>query len=89
MKVARLGKVVKAISNIDALFVIDATESMGPYLKSVVAAIRDRVTELAKRNETFVPLFDHLYGDYNEQVKDGLDFYALPFSVAERSRGAR
>lgn len=86
-EVARLGKAVKAIGNIDVLFVVDATESMGPYVRSVVAAIRQRVSQLAARNEMALRYSAVLYGDYNETKDGGLDFFALPFSAANDLTG--
>jgi hypothetical protein len=79
-EIARLGQVVRAISNIDVLFVIDATESMGPYLQAVVAAIRRHVTEAQTRNEWSLRYSIVLYGDYNRKKEGGLDYYSLAFS---------
>jgi hypothetical protein len=60
---------------------------MGPYVKSVVAAIREKVTQQAARNETAFRYSVVVYGDYNEKVKDGLDYYAWPFSAANDLTG--
>jgi hypothetical protein len=79
-EVARLGQVVKAISNIDVLFVVDATESMGPYLRSVVRAVRKHVERATTNREWSFRYSVVVYGDYNRQREGGLDYFALPFS---------
>jgi hypothetical protein len=81
-EIARLGLTVKKSSNIDVLFVVDATESMGPYIKSVISAIRTRVNQVAIRGDSQLRYSVALYGDYNEKVNGLLDFYPLPFSEA-------
>jgi hypothetical protein len=81
-EIARLGLTVKKASNIDVLFVVDATESMGPYFKAIVAAIRARVNQVAVKGDLQLKYSIALYGDYNEKVPGGLDFFALPFSEA-------
>ncbi|NPU13068.1 VWA domain-containing protein [Bradyrhizobium sp. 83002] len=86
-EVARLGLTVKRASNIDVLFVVDATESMGPYFKAVVAAIRARVNQVAAKGDLQLRYSIALYGDYNEKVNGGLDFYAIPFSQANDLTG--
>lgn len=86
-QVARLGQVVRAISKIDVLFVVDATESMGPYVRSVVAAIRRHVAEAAARNEWSLRYSVVFYGDYNRKVDGGLDYYSVPFSGANDVTG--
>jgi hypothetical protein len=86
-EIARLGLTVKRASNIDLLFVVDATESMGPYFKAVVAAIRARVNQVALKGDLQLKYSIALYGDYNERVTGGLDFYAIPFSQANDLTG--
>jgi hypothetical protein len=86
-QVARLGQAVRALSKIDVLFVVDATESMGPYLRSVIAAIRRHISEAAARNEWSLQYSIVLYGDYDRKVNGGLDYYAIPFSGANDLAG--
>jgi hypothetical protein len=79
-QVARLGQAVRAISNVDVLFVVDATESMGPYLQSVVRAITQHVEKATANREWSFRYSVVVYGDYNRNRQGGLDYYALPFS---------
>jgi hypothetical protein len=79
-EVARLGQAVRAISNIDVLFVMDATESMGPYLRSVVRALRKHVERATANREWSFRYSVAVYGDYNRMREGGLDYYALPFT---------
>src|SRR5256885_1138766 len=76
---ARLGQAVRAISNIDVLFVVDATESMGPYLRSVVRALQKHVERAMANLEWSFRYSVVLYGDYNSKRQGGLDYYAIPF----------
>jgi hypothetical protein len=81
-----IGTVNEMASKIDVLFVVDTTESMGPYLRSVVTAIKRTVDDLATSEEASLRHSVVLYGDYNQKRDDGLDYFALPFSpVNDRS----
>jgi uncharacterized protein YjbI with pentapeptide repeats len=79
-EVARLGQAVRAISNIDVMFVVAATESMGPYLQSIVQALRRQVEKATASRQWSFRYSVVVYGDYNRTREGGLDYYALPFS---------
>ena len=52
----------------------------------MVAAIKKHVDDLAARGDTSLRHSVILYGDYNEKISGGLDYFALPFSsVNDRS----
>lgn len=79
--IADLGIITAAIDTIDVLFVVDATESMGPYLRSVVQALRQHIS--GKVSSGLAGSFRYsvaVYGDYNRKRDGGLDFYSTPFS---------
>jgi hypothetical protein len=85
-EIANFTSLHEKVSKIDVLFVVDTTESMGPYLRSVVAAIKKQVDDLATTGDASLRHSIVLYGDYNEKRDDGLDYFALPFSpVNDRS----
>jgi hypothetical protein len=85
-EIASITGLQEKVSKIDVLFVVDATESMGPYRRSVVAAIRKQVDDLATSGNASLRHSVVLYGDYNETRDDKLDYYLLPFSpVNDRS----
>jgi hypothetical protein len=84
----KIGPKVEQISKIDVLFVVDTTESMSPYLRSVVAAIKKQVDDLATTGDASLRHSVVLYGDYDEKNgADGLDYFVLPFSPANDRAG--
>jgi hypothetical protein len=84
----KIGPKIEQISNIDVLFVVDTTESMGPYLRSVFAAIKKHVDDLATTGAASLRHSVVLYGDYDEKNgSDGLDYFALPFSAVNDRAG--
>jgi hypothetical protein len=85
-EIQKIGGLSEKVSKIDVLFVVDTTESMSPYLRSVVAAIKKQVDDLATTGDASLRHSVVLYGDYNEKRDDKLDYFALPFSpVNDRS----
>jgi hypothetical protein len=86
-ELAKLNLVHEVVSKIDVLFVVDTTESMGPYLRSVVAAIKKQVDDLATSGDASMRYSIVLYGDYNEKRDDRLDYFALPFSPVNDRAG--
>jgi hypothetical protein len=86
-EIARLGRAVKAIDNLDILFVVGAGQGMAPYLRSIARAVAKLMEDTAQDGAPSVRYSAVLYGDYNRTVKDGLDYYAIPFSAISDPSG--
>jgi hypothetical protein len=79
-EVARFGEAFRAIANIDVMLVVSAAQGMGPYLQSVVRALRRHLERATANRQWSFRYSVVVYGDYNRKREGGLDYDALPFT---------